>query len=211
MMARSWKAWVLVPLTTVLLTGCRIEPNMVRPEVIAARWEAGRPESRTWSIALYDSLDRLGAGLLTTPPAAIAAFCPAYPRQTRTERKTFWVSLFSALSHFESGHDPTRRYRENFRDSTGKFVVSRGLLQISLESGNAYGCGFATAQAIHEPLPNLRCGVRILNRWIGRDRVIAAKRQGRWRGAARYWSPFRRASARRQIAAWTSALPMCRN
>lgn len=45
----------------------------------------------------------------------------------------------------------------------GGYVISRGLLQMSLQSSQSYGCSMMKKPAdLHQPLENLSCGVRIL-------------------------------------------------
>lgn len=97
--------------------------------------------------------------------------------------KQFWMMLFSRLSYWESNHKPECTYTEKFKDNDGKNVVSRGLLQVSIESANHYGCGIKNAQELHDPGINLRVGVTIANYWV--------KRKGLVDGMAMYWSPFR--------------------
>src|SRR5829696_2457230 len=91
----------------------------------------------------------------------------------------------------------------------GNWVISRGLLQISKESGNGYGCGIVNEMVLHDPATNIACGVRIMARWIGQDGYIARRQNGKWRGLARYWSPFRKDNHKAQMAAWTRQQPYC--
>jgi hypothetical protein len=157
-------------------------------------------------IAIVD----LGSELLTAAPRDVEAYCPSYDDLNQEQRRAYWVYLLSRLARFESSHDPSVSYEENFNDAQGNRVISRGLLQLSKESANGYGCGIGDATELHDPETNIRCGVRILNRWVAeRDGVIAARINGQWRGAARYWSPFRDDSKREQIASATAAQPYC--
>lgn len=107
---------------------------------------------------------------------------------------TFYSELMGALAKFESGFDTNETYTEAFKDAKGKRVVSRGLLQLSIESVNGYGAGLKDAAELHDPATNLRCGVLILSHWITRDGVISGGSKGAWRAGARYWSQFRKAS-----------------
>lgn len=141
---------------------------------------------------VMNTLDTLGKDMMSITPADYATFCPAFTTLTYTEKKEVFAYMMSAMVKYESGFDTNQSYRENFKDSSGNYVVSRGLLQISLESGNAYGCGLKTEQDLHDPYQNLSCGIRILNRWIGqRDLRIAGQVSGAWKGASRYWSVMR--------------------
>ena len=99
------------------------------------------------------------------------------------------------MSQFESNHTASAKHIERFNDRFGQPVVSRGLLQISQESANGYGCDIAPATELHKPEENIACGVRILSRWVQRDgRIIgyeANHKHRPWRGGARYWSVLR--------------------
>jgi len=68
------------------------------------------------------------------------------------------------------------QYRERFTDVKGAQVVSRGLLQISIESSQGYQCGINDAQQLHSAEQNIRCAARILNKWVARDQSIGTGR-----------------------------------
>jgi hypothetical protein len=176
---------------------------------IALRWE-GRAGGPSWSEHVRDDLPRLGTDLLAAAPSDAAEWCPNFDALDCAGRNQMWAYLMSAMSHFESGHRPEVTYTEAFPDSSGNNVVSRGLLQISIESGRGYRCPLATAQDLHDPLVNLSCGIRILNRWVPQDGVIAGRSaEGRWLGAARYWSIFRHPARIASMKAWLHAHPLC--
>lgn len=177
-------------------------------DVIRARWEAKNRDGAAWSQYVYDQIPALAPNLLNRTPADMRSFCPGYASLSTADKKNFWVYLLSAMSELESGQDPTQTYTENFKDAKGNYVVSSGLLQISIESGNAYGCGFANQSQTLSPEKNLACGLRILNKWIGSDGVIAGKSGSTWLGGARYWSVLRNHQS--QIAGWTQAQDICR-
>jgi hypothetical protein len=197
-------------LLLALACGAPPEPLVVptpAPPILA--WDH-LPEGRAWTDHTRAAIDELAPTLPTLVPDDIATYCPRYPDLDLPARRTFWIALLAALARHESSHDPATQFQESFPDAAGRPVVSRGLLQLSRESAGGYGCRIRDEQELHDPATNLRCGVRILARWIERDRVIADRVDGRWRGAARYWSPFRRAAARDSIARDTAALPDCR-
>lgn len=180
--------------------------------VAVAAWD-GRPEAAEWTEIVLRELGASGPELLATEIADADVLCPAYPGLTAAERKLFYLGLLSRMAQFESGFDPATRFTESFADSTGARVVSRGLLQLSIESARGYpGCAPWTAEALHDPAINLHCGVVILNRLVARDRVVGALRDGGWRGGAAYWSVLRQTSPRRaEIEAFTRSLPVCRS
>lgn len=185
-----------------------VAPPSDTVDVIRARWEAKNRDGAAWSQYVYDQIPVLAPNLLNKTAADIRTFCPNYSNLSTGDKKNFWVYLLSAMSELESGQDPTETYTENFKDAKGNYVISSGLLQISIESGNAYGCGFANQSQTLDPEKNLACGLRILNRWIGNDGVITGKSGSTWLGGARYWSVLRNHQS--QIAGWTQAQDICR-
>ena len=117
-------------------------------------------------------------------------FCSKSGRGLSAEN---WVNLIAAVAKRESGMDPKQEYKENFKGSNGRYIVSTGLMQISLSSSRqaAYGNrDFIKTQGdLHDPLKNLRASINIMEVWARRDGVISEKRNGKWYGAiARYWS-----------------------
>ncbi|QDK39590.1 hypothetical protein DOE51_01470 [Bdellovibrio sp. NC01] len=174
-------------------------------------WEAKVSGSKAWTEHLNSSLDTLGQDLLDTEVADGATFCPKYASLSYAQRKQFWIFMMSAMTKYESAFNTNSKYTESFSDSSGNNVISRGLLQISIESGNAYGCAFKSTSDLHDPLQNLDCGVRILNRWIGRDARMAGKVSGSWKGGARYWSVLRTSSGSySNIVSLTKNISICK-
>ena len=146
-------------------------------------------------------------------PADIGKFCPGYARLTNRERSQFWVGLLSAMAKPESNFQPLTRYQEKFHDGKGKPVISRGLLQISQESANQprYSCNIRHADQLHDPATNLKCAVRIMQKWVKTDGHISQPDWSREaKGGARYWSVLRPARGKlAQIRQFTSQLPGC--
>lgn len=180
-------------------------------DLIRARWEAKARDGANWTEHTYNRLDELGRVLADSVPADVEQFCANYRNLDRSDRKNFWVYLISSMAELESSHNPETRYREAFKDAKGNYVWSRGLLQISIESGNGYGCGFRNSEELHDPYKNLDCGIRILSRWVGRDGRIAGKVGGKWRGGARYWSVLRTSSKVGKIKGWNQTQRICQN
>lgn len=103
----------------------------------------------------------------------------------------FWGKLLVKMSYYESKWIPSKKYLENFKDRNGRRIYSRGLFQLSLESGRGYGCPFHSEADIHKPKNNITCAVKILERWVVRDGVIRGRFGSKWRGGARYWAVLR--------------------
>jgi len=176
--------------------------------VIRARWEPKARDGAAWSKHVFERIPALAPELLSSAPKDIAEFCPAYANLGETDRKNFWVYLVSAMAELESDFDPENVYKESFLDSKGNPVLSIGLLQLSLSDASIYGCQFSSNEDIKEPNRNLDCGLRILNKWVGKDRLISGKAGTSWGGGSRYWSTLR-APKVNQIKGWTRALRIC--
>lgn len=206
-----WKiiiAALLVSCTTVAPTVPETVPPVVEePEPAPPPYHPPPVEYKAaWSNPEFTkftakALNELGSDLLKATPKDLAEYCPP-----EGDRKQCYIGIISGLAKFESNFKPTTNYTESFKDAKGKFVISRGLLQISQESANGYGCGISKPEMLLDAETNLRCGVRIMNRWIVRDGVIAGGKTGAWKGNARYWSPFRKADRISSIKAMTKKL-----
>jgi hypothetical protein len=155
-----------------------------------------KPERHTWSSYVTNAIAARGDRLAKTIPADVQKYCPRYRKLTIAQRRVFWSRLLSLLAHYESSYRPSVSYKENLTGGHGRPVVSRGLLQISIESANAkrYACGVKRESALHNSKVNLECGVRIATVWVTSDGTISGRsRSGGYRGMARYWGPFRKA------------------
>ena len=181
-----------------------------RPPFVTALWDTHTPDAEEWTLATLEAIEDHGASLLTEIPDDVKTFCPNYSALELPQREAFWVFLISAMAAKESSFDPKQDFVEDFKDSNGNKVVSRGLLQISKESANEYGCDISNAQDLYDPKINLSCGVRILNRWISKDGVIAQKNDDQqWRGLARYWAVLRTTDTRKYISTNSTSLLLC--
>ncbi|MGZ3652964.1 MAG: transglycosylase SLT domain-containing protein [Bdellovibrionota bacterium] len=178
-------------------------------DVIRARWDGVTQDGSAWSQHVYDSIPLLAPNLLSHNPNDIAQFCPGYSALSVSDKKNFWVYLLSSLAQLESDFDPNASYTENFKDQNGNYVVSLGLLQLSLGDGANYKCGFSSNADIENPDKNLDCSLRILNKLVGQNGQLAGQSgAGAWQGGARYWSTLR-APKVSTVEGWTRALPIC--
>lgn len=168
-----------------------------------ADWDH-KAEGKLWTQITSAALDELGRDmLLMEAPKDADKYCKGFGSMTYEQRKQCFIGLISSMARFESNFTPSQSYTEDFNDAKGKKVVSRGLLQLSIESGKSYGCELKTAQDLHDPKANLRCAVRILNRWIPKDKYIGTAKLG----GARYWSVLRDTSkSQAKVRAKTLAL-----
>ena len=161
----------------------------------AARWDH-RPEGARWTQAMLQAIEDRGAALVSTVPADIDRFCPAYPQAGSKDRAAFWVGLFSALAKHESTWNPKAK------GAGGKY---RGLLQIAPATARAYGCD---SRNLYDAEANLACAVRIAARQVARGQVVAGG-PGQWGGVAADWGPMRSRKKLADIASWTRAQDYC--
>ena len=181
--------------------------------VIPMNWDRKHKDYKKWTNYAYDAVTDYGKDLLASRPRDIATFCPNYNNLGEERKKMFWMHLISSMTQFESGFKPETKFKESFKDRNGDYIISRGLLQLSIESARSYECNLRNAQDLHSAQRNLECGVRIINRWVRRDGRVAGKVEGKWRGGARYWSVLRKRSSSRshdRIAAKTRATSICK-
>jgi hypothetical protein len=170
---------------------------------------ADKSPNGAWTRAAESAVDR--STLPRLVPSDIALYCPRYVTGDQSDRVRFWAALLSAMARPESGFDPAVQFVEpNITDAKGRHVVSRGLLQISIESANQprYRCGIQRAKDLHRPGKNLACATKILNYWVAGDDSIGV-RDGENLGGARYWSALRREKDVTQIQAYTRQLSFC--
>ncbi len=194
-------------------------PGSDPDEEILTRWTAwwseeapSNLERLAWSKHVLKETERLAGSSLVSEPLDLSAYCPKWKTLSLPDRKGFFLSLISAMSKFESGFDPTTEYKENFKDSKGNWIISRGLLQLSVESANGYGCQ-VTENSLHDAKTNLTCAIIILNRWVAKDRYFGSSigsAKNKHVGGARYWSVLREKSkSRDKIRNFTSSQKMC--
>lgn len=136
---------------------------------ISYRWDNQHEDARMWTAQSAESVDE---NILDVPPPKdIASFCPKYKGLSPLEQLQFWIYLMSSMAQLESNFKPHVKYTENFVDSSGKKVVSRGLLQLSYESAKLYKCNFSKDLELHAPDINLDCGAKIMAYWLKKDGV----------------------------------------
>lgn len=181
--------------------------------VVTISWGQTKPKAdwdykkTNWTDLLVDSLEKHGKEMLTMEnPKDFKKYCKGL---TKENRKEFFVMLISSMARYESSHNPKVTYKEIFKDQKGKYVISRGLLQLSKESANGsrYQCGIKDENELHDPKVNLECTVKIMNHWVSTDKVIGTDKKG----GARYWSVLRETSnSNAKIINRLKQLPFCK-
>ena len=149
-----------------------------------------RWDNSDWDYFLVQAINDFGKNLLSIVPRDFDEFIIEYPK-TEEGRITFWANIFVEMAYYESNFNTDQKYEENFLDNNGKKIVSRGLFQLSIESCRGYNCPVTNEDDLHDPKINIISAVMIMNKWVGKDHVIASRSSGTWRGGARYWSVLR--------------------
>lgn len=188
--------------------------KVTKPVTYKLAWTGKHTDSENWTAHVLAALPEHGKEMLTVTPKDYKTFCPNLSRLTLEQRIEFYAHLLSIMVKRESTFKPNATYDETTTKPSLKGVISRGLLQISVASAKSYGCEVEETKDLHDPLINLTCGIKILNRWIGeRDHQIAGMTGGNWRGGARYWAVLRDLkgkSSYAEIKSYTRALPICK-
>lgn len=194
------------------------EPQHAPGKNFIADWDES-PHAAEWSSITVSAIESSGQDMvLMEKPDDASSFCPRFKHLSYEQRIQFYLMLISSMARYESGFRPHLKYVESFKDRKGRSIVSRGLLQMSLESAKAYGCELQGADDLHNPQKNLSCGVKILNRWIAKDRkigsyaVLPTTGEAKHLGGNRYWAVLRKKKwGREKIQAKTLALDFCKD
>jgi hypothetical protein len=118
--------------------------------------------------------------LSTAVPRDVRRFCPRFYEMSEVDKRAFWAYFFQALAGAEAGLKPDTRVRHTqpavavIDPVTHRAVRSEGLLQLTYEDQQRYGCDFNwdadknlspkdPAKSILQPKNNLECGVKILD------------------------------------------------
>lgn len=227
------------------------EPSRTTEEPIAAvklAWDGKHPDTAKWTVYLLSELSTLGSDILHAIPEDRKLFCPKFDSLSSEQRKIFYAQLISKMAEFESNYKPETFMTEcssspktygsdgKFFASRGKWcipghakdggvAISRGLMQLSLESAQGYKCPISEPKELHDPFKNISCAVRIMNRFIPAPRQyegkirghnrIAGKIDENWKGASAYWAVMRDSSGYAKesytsIKTYVSNLSMCK-
>jgi hypothetical protein len=134
-------------------------------------------------------------------PRDVRRFCPRFYQMQEEDKRAFWAYFFQALAGAEAGLKPTTRVRHTEPEVavvdkvSGRMVRSEGLLQLTYEDQERYGCDFDwqhdktlpandPGKTILQPKNNLECGVKILD-----NQIIEQKKP--LTSHTSYWSTLR--------------------
>lgn len=152
-----------------------------------------------WDVMIEETLP---AGLLSSKvPKDVKVFCPQFNSLSLADKRAFWAYFFQALAGAEAGLRTTADVRHTepevaVVDSVShRMVRSEGLLQLTYEDADRYGCDFDwdgdrqlpehdPDKTILQPKNNLQCGVKILNnQLIDKHKPLLTR--------SSYWSTLR--------------------
>jgi len=179
-------------LLLALLAACATAPVVPPPE--PSKPYASWP-NQEWAKAVEAEI--VATGLDKAKLADEKLFCP----NGLTKRNL--VHLMSGIVRYESNFNPKLEYKESFKGSDGKNIISTGLFQVSLSSSQQprYSCGFTKQEELHDPIRNARCGVRVVAALAKENGVMTNHTGTTWRGSARYFSTMRPSGKLKDIKA----------
>ena len=176
-----------------------VEPAPPTP-IAEKKDELGMPSwDPAWDATIEQSLPP--EMLSNSEARAVKPFCPQFQEMSEADRKVFWAYVFQALAGAEAGLKPTTDVRHTepevaVKDSvTNRMVRSEGLLQLTYEDSDRYGCAFDwdkdkqlsekdPQKTILQPENNLKCGIRIMSsQLIDKHKPLAT--------GSSYWSTLR--------------------
>ncbi|MBX9768255.1 MAG: hypothetical protein K2X47_13355 [Bdellovibrionales bacterium] len=182
-------------------------------------WEPRISGSANWTSGTLRAILNFAPNLLQGSED-IKDLCPSYLKLTLENRAGFLVYFISALARYESGFETTTRYHESTMGNdavTGLPVYSEGLLQLSYQDTKwAPFCEFDWTRdrtlsptdprkTIFDPIKNLSCGIRILDRQVEKKGKLLI-------GSGAYWAVIKTDAPHNkilEIKALTRDLPVC--
>lgn len=131
----------------------------------------------------------------------VQQFCPRFSAMGEPDRRAFWAYFFQALSGAEAGLKATADVQHTepqvavVDGVSHRMVRAEGLLQLTYEDAERYGCNFDwnadqhlpahdPSKTILQPQNNLLCGVNILeDQLVGKKKPLLSN--------SSYWSTLR--------------------
>ena len=168
--------------TPVVQAAVKPQPELKpAPSTPIAEKKAEHGDDETWRPQWDAVIEKsLTPELLSSQVAwDVGPFCPRFNHLREADKRAFWAYFFQALSGAEAGLKATANVRHTepevaVKDGVShRMVRSEGLLQLTYEDANRYGCEFDwdndktlpehdPEKSILNPENNLLCGVKIL-------------------------------------------------
>lgn len=156
-------------------------------------------DDETWDPA-WDAMveEALPSELLSSKVAKdVKVFCPRFNSLSLADKRAFWAYFFQALAGAEAGLRATANVRHSEPEVavvdtvSHRMVRSEGLLQLTYQDSDRYGCDFDwdtdkelpehdPEKTILQPKNNLLCGVRILTNQLVDQRKPLLTRSSYW-------------------------------
>jgi hypothetical protein len=128
---------------------------------------------------------------------AVRSYCPKFAQESEADKRAFWAYTFQALAGAEAGLNPetdvhhTQAVLAKTDTVTKRPIRQEGLLQLTYEDNDRYGCDFDwqhdrtlpekdPARTILEPAHNLACGVKIMENQIIQQKKPLVSRTSYW-------------------------------
>lgn len=182
-----------------------VPPHKIKPApptpiaVKKVELRGDNPWDPQWDVLIEENLPQE----LLSPEMArdVRPFCPRFEVLSEANKRSFWAYFFQALAGAEAGLKPTADVRHTdpavavIDPVTHHTVRQEGLLQLTYEDSERYGCDFDwdadkslpehdPGKTILQPKNNLLCGIRILkNQLIDLHEPLLTQKS--------YWSTLR--------------------
>lgn len=179
----------------IFVSGCKgkeVQPVAAAPAPVlkpapATPIEEKKEElgGKTWDPQWDVLVEQAVPADMLSPAAAhaVRSYCPNFEGEAEADKRAFWAYLFQALAGAEAGLDPTVNVHHTQAavaktDSVTKRPVRQeGLMQVTYEDADRYGCDFDwpndrklpehdASRTILQPGKNLACGVKIMENQI---------------------------------------------
>jgi hypothetical protein len=155
----------------------------------------GKTWDSHWDVVIEQSL----SPEMLSPMAAraVRSFCPNFSNEAEADKRAFWAYLFQAMAGAEAGLDPsadvhhTQAVMNKTDTVTKRPIRQQGLLQLSYQDAEQYGCDMDWAKDRHlskhdpetsilQPEKNLTCGVKIMENQIITQKKPLIVRSSYW-------------------------------
>jgi hypothetical protein len=173
------------------------------PPTPMAEKKAELGDDETWDPTWDATIEEALPTDLLSPKVAkdVKIFCPRFNSLSLADKRAFWAYFFQALAGAEAGLRATANVRHTEPEVSvvdavsHRMVRSEGLLQLTYEDADRYGCDFDwdrdkelpehdPDKTILQPKNNLLCGVKILtNQLIDQRKPLLTH--------SSYWSTLR--------------------
>jgi hypothetical protein len=205
-------AWLIFSLASVIGCGKKEEAQATAPApgpaappmkpapatpILAKKVELG--QETHWNVE-WDKIVELAIPpemVSRQVPRDVRRFCPRFYDIAEADKRAFWAYFFQALAGAEAGLKPTTRVRHTEPEVavtdkvTGRAVRSEGLMQLTYQDQQRYGCDFDwqqdrtlkaddPAKTILQPKNNLECGVKILTNQIVEQKKPLLSQSSYW-------------------------------